>query len=141
MESELPPAWEDHNAPPDANQVVNEHGVSEYQAIGKVIGQTRSNEPLTSPERERGAIGAALATHTLLRVIDRAGVILDSGDIVLGMTTAINSASSMGIASWAISNGVMLALAAYLLYPAAKRIFTAIHNRLRARYTSLKRGM
>ena len=125
-------AYLDDNSRPYANQTINR------LSIGDVIGRIRNIWNPNPPERIRTLIGYALAADWGLRLIDRIGRILDTGDVITGVTTAITTSSSADVASWLITNVVILGIAGYLLWPVGKQLMTAIHKLVSERYTQRK---
>ena len=83
-------------------------------------------------------IGVAFAADFLLRQVDRAGRVLDSGEIITGMITAMNTSNTTDMAGWAAMNAVIIGIVGYLICPAVKRGLSAIHKRTTARYTWAK---
>ena len=128
----FPTVYVDDTAHSDANQTVKLKG------IGKILGRIRSDGDITPPKNDRSVIGAALAADFILRQIDRAGRILDGGEIIQSITTAMNTSSYGDMASWVTMNAPILGIVGYLLYPSAKRIVATIHKWTAARYTWLK---
>ena len=134
MKFRLSTAYGDDNALPYPVQTLNPNS----ESIGEIIGRTRSDGTLTPPESDRGTIGVVLAVDWLLRQIDRAGVILDSGDIIVGMTKVVTTSNTMDMATWAAMNFVMLCVTGYLLWPSGKRLVTGLHKWARERYAQRK---
>ena len=128
-----PVAYSYDNARSGRMQILNPH------SIGKFLGLIRSTGDTTPPEHGRSVIGAALAADWLLRQIDRAGRVMDSGDIFAGMTTAMTTSNSLDTAEWAATNVLILSVIGYLVWPAGKRLVRTIHKRAMERYTRISR--
>ena len=134
MKLKFSTAYVDDNLVSYATQTINRPSVS----IGPVIGRIRNNLAPKSPQNISDLFKYASALECLRIGIDRAGVILDSGDIIVGLTKALNTWTFTDMTGWMTTNAVILGVACYWTWPAGKRLLAAVHKTLMSSYTPRK---
>ena len=122
----IPTAYVDDNALSYAKQIAKPNKF----LIGDITGWIRNNWNQRPPEHIYKFLGWVYVADCLLRWIDRAGTILDSGDIIAGIITAITTLNSPDISTWVAKNAVMIGVIGYLIWPTITRLLTAIHKLL-----------
>ena len=124
MQPPIPLAYVDDNALSYAKQIVK----TNMGFTSTVIGRIRDVWNRRPPERIRNLLIYGFAIDCLRRWIDRAGLVLDSGDIIKGMATATTTWKNGDIIEWMVTNFVIMGVAGYLIWPATKGLLVAIHK-------------
>lgn len=120
----VPLAYVDDTARPYAKQIAK----TNIASIGSLIGRIRNIWHPAPPERIYKLMVYVCAADCLRRWIDRAGLVLDSSDIAMGLIQAIASWSIADMTSWMATNFVIIGVAVYLMWPVAKRLLATIHK-------------